>query len=99
MAKLLIGLGVIFVILSAYFYAIVSWGIVIYCTYEWFIQSVFTQLPAISYVQAMGLYVFISLFHATDYHTKNYNTNESVMIIFHPWIVLGFTYMLKLVIL
>lgn len=73
-------------------YGAVSWGVVVYLFWDWFLTPVFTQLPAITFVQAIGLSFFIGLFrnHGTTQIKKEYrDTNDSALLsLISPWAVL-----------
>ena len=93
----LIGIIVFLVIIGAFFvYDTLSWGLVLYKFWGWFVLPVFVELPALTFVQALGLMFVIGLFknrHVGDSIKDEYkkNKNESTWIlILSPWVSLLF---------
>ena len=69
---------IIFVI--GIFYSTLTWGLVMYKFYHWFILPVFTTLPEINFLQAIGLILFISLFkYQRIYNIKDEYVKETPM--------------------
>lgn len=89
-------LGIVFlfiiVVALAIAYGTLSWGFVMYKFWYWFLLPVFPSLPQINFVQAMGLALFISLFHTLQNQVikKEYKdeTAESILVLLAPWVTL-----------
>lgn len=98
--SLLIGLFAVIlvtVIIGAVFiYSTVAWGLVLFKFWGWFVLPVFTTLPEITFVQALGLMFFIGLFKTLppsikkEYKEKH---ADSITILLAPWICLFFGWM------
>ena len=80
-------IGIVFV------YDTVSWGLVLYKFWGWF---VFTTLPALTFVQALGLMFVVGLFKShfageniKDEFKKN-TWGTAVVALFLPWMTLIF---------
>lgn len=69
-------------------YNALTWGLVTYCFYYWFILPVFITLPEITFLQSIGFVFFISLFQ--NQNTSNGDENDKMLlkIIISPWIIL-----------
>ena len=82
---------VILVVIGIIVYDALSWGLVLYLFYPWFVLPVF-DLPEILFIQAVGLSLFISLFknHNDESIKSEYIDNGRKMLVFFsaPWIVL-----------
>jgi hypothetical protein len=55
-------LGYVFSFILMFFYNLLAWSLVTWKFWYWFILPILPSLPAISYVQAMGVGLFIGLF-------------------------------------
>jgi hypothetical protein len=67
-----------------YLYTTFTWGLVVYKFWYWFIIPVFTTVPHVNYIQAIGLMLFISLFK--NHHSDSKSSN--LMLFLTPWVVL-----------
>jgi hypothetical protein len=103
MEALLVILGVFVLIPILFLYGSFSWGFVFFKFWSWFVLPVFSFLPSINFWQAVGLWVFISLFHnqqvqqVKDEYLKD-STERTVSGIVLPWVVLLIGWVIKLVI-
>jgi hypothetical protein len=94
MKYLLAAFIVIFIVGVAFAYSIFSWGFVCYKFWGWFITPVFTQAPAITYMQAVGLIFFINLFkeHSSSGSKKEESSEDKYSKLagwmLAPWILL-----------
>ena len=86
-----------------FFYEAISWGLVTWKFWYWFLLPVFPTLPAITFLQAVGLMFFISLFKAqpTQAIKKEYidQTNTTVTQVIAPWVTLFVGWLVKIIIL
>lgn len=98
MEALLLLLGVILLMVFAFFYGAFAWGWVTYKFWIWFVLPVFTNLPELTVIQCVGLMMFISLFKGTPAQMiKNEYVNETlsnvlpiiapILILFVGWLV------------
>jgi hypothetical protein len=92
-------LGVIALLVIALFYSTLSWGLVLYKFWYWFLLPVFTTLPQVDFYQCAGLFLFISLFkkhsavaNVKDEYTKESTTTVNVINFLMPWLMLGLGY-------
>lgn len=79
-----------------------SWGFVAWKFWYWFLLPVFPALPAITFIQAVGIMFFISLFKTVpaqvlkdDYVNKEITTATSIL---SPWIAFVAGWFIKLLI-
>ena len=79
-----------------------SWGFVAWKFWHWFLLPVFTALPAITFIQAVGIMLFISLFKTIpsqvlkdEYVDKKMATAMSILA---PWIAFAAGWFIKLLI-
>ena len=83
---------IIFIVLlaAALAYGAFSWGFVMYKFWYWFLLPVFPALPQITFAHAVGLAVFIGLFHTvpTQIVKKEYKdeTQGAILPLIAPWI-------------
>ena len=103
MGTLITGIFVVIVfvvvVVGLLVYSTVSWGVVLFKFWGWFVLPVFVTLPTLTFVQALGLMFVIGLFHnqlATheikDEYKKNKN-GQSLQFIIAPWITLLIGYL------
>jgi len=87
MEALIALLGGIALFFLAIAYSTFSWGYVTYKFYYWFVLPVFTDLPAMSLAQAVGIALFISLFK--NHSSKKTTGNETnwPLALAQPWVV------------
>ena len=93
----IIGIIIFLVILGIGFvYDALTWGLVLYKFWGWFVLPVFITLPTITFVQALGLMFVISLFKSNfsgenikDEFKKN-NYTQPIQILLTPWFILFF---------
>jgi len=64
MKYIIVFIGVIAIIISAILYSVFMWGLVLYKFWYWFLLPIFTELPEITYLMAVGLMLFIGLFQS-----------------------------------
>lgn len=78
------------IIIAAIIYSSLSWGLVFYQFWAWFVLPVFTSLPEITFVQAIGLYFFLALFKSQGegIDSKYKDDNYWAVILILPWIML-----------
>lgn len=76
-------------------YSVLSWALVTYKFWYWFLIPVFPELPEITYTLAIGLTFFIGLFISIQPLIKNEfldNSNKWVFLLY-PWITLLIGYL------
>jgi hypothetical protein len=75
-----------------------SWGFVASKFYVWFILSAFPVLPAIGYLQFVGIMIFLSVIMPKHVDTAKTETDnkKSIMLIFSPWISLIIGWLFKI---
>lgn len=69
-------------------YNILVWGIVFYKFWAWFVQPVFIELPSITYLQAIGLTFFISIFKLEIKKKEDEDKKNTLAILIFPWMIL-----------
>lgn len=81
--------GLVFLLLM---YGALSWGFVMFKFYNWFLLPVFVTLPTITFIQSIGVMMFIGLFCRyageglkDDYKDK---TSQMTTAILAPWVTL-----------
>jgi hypothetical protein len=93
---LLMLLGGLALIVLAIFYGALTHGLVLWKFWYWFLLPVFPALPVVTFIQCVGLMVFIGLFrHADSQVIKKEYKDEALsntIPIILPWIVLGIGY-------
>jgi len=88
------GILIIFILLFCItiVYGALSWGLLMYKFWSWFLLPVFPTLPNITFNQAIGLAMFIGLFHTVQTQVlKKECKDESqsiILPIITPWITL-----------
>lgn len=96
MESLSIMIGTLGIAIFLIIYVIYSYGVLTFYFYGWFILPVFTNLPHITLIQAMGISFFIGLFHGngkTKY--KKLEEEHDYWRLVTPWIVLLIGYCFK----
>ena len=89
-------LGIVFlfvtVVALALLYGAVSWGLVMYKFWYWFLLPVFPSLPQINFIQAVGLMFFLGLFKGVETQVlkKEYKdeTSATLAALLAPWLTL-----------
>jgi hypothetical protein len=89
-------LGIVFlfvtVVALALLYGAVSWGLVMYKFWYWFLLPVFPSLPQITFLHAVGLMFFIGLFKGVETQVlkKEYKdeTSATLAALLAPWLTL-----------
>lgn len=88
-------IGAIIIILfiaGALIYTTLTWGLVVYKFWAWFLLPVFPSAPHITFVQAVGLMFLIGLTHQMDTQVlkKEYKDEMSAGIgaLIAPWLTL-----------
>lgn len=93
----IIGLILVVILFGILFiYDALSWGLVMYKFWGWFVLPIFTTLPTITFVQAIGLIFFVGLFKShfigenikDEYKKNTYGT--AIVTIVMPWVTLIF---------
>jgi hypothetical protein len=73
-------------------YSVISWGLVLYKFWYWFIQPVFTTLPTINFMEAVGLMMFINLFRNQNQQVVHKvfrdDYSQFKLTIISPWLML-----------
>ena len=83
--------AVIIAIVGLTIYSALSWGLVMFKFYTWFILPVFITLPEITYLQAVGLALFATLLktHVVDTIKDEYkDKNKAWIDMIYPWMSL-----------
>ena len=93
MEILLAIIGIVGIILLAVLYSAFSYGVLTYQFYAWFVLPVFPSLPHITFVQAIGISFFISLFkghYPSEYNSgsDSYKAKYGWADFLSPWIIL-----------
>ena len=100
---LLLILGAVLLLAIVTFYGAFSWGFVAWKFWYWFLLPVFPALPAITFLHAVGLMFFISLFknQSTQVIKDEYvdKTIGVIMGIIAPWVVFIMGWLIKTVLL
>lgn len=96
-------LGVLVLLAFALSYGTLSWGLVLYKFWYWFLLPVFPGLTEITFVQAIGLVFVVSLFHTvnTQIIKKEYKdeTNSVVNGLLAPWLTLFLGWLVKIILM
>jgi len=91
---MLAGLGLLALIAIAFIYGVMTWGLVLFKFWGWFVLPVFSGMPEITYPMAIGLMLVIGLFHARDYTMikDEYKDTKTpiVLMVIAPWLSLLF---------
>ncbi len=73
-------------------YGTISWGIVLYLFWKWFVITTFISLPIISLEQAIGLFMIINLFKSNNINIvkEEYRelSSENIGVLIAPWMTL-----------
>jgi len=83
---------IVFIVLFALAlaYGALSWGFVMYKFWYWFLLPVFPTLPEITFAHAIGLAVFIGLFHTVPSQIlkKEYKdeVQGAILPLVAPWV-------------
>jgi len=100
----IIAFVIVFIIIIAFAvaYGAMSWGLVMYKFWYWFLLPVFPSLPQINYIQALGLAVFIGLFHTVQSQVikEEYKdeTRSMALSLLAPWVTLMLGWLIHVVI-
>jgi len=99
METLLLFLGLIVIFVISFFYGVLSWGLVVWKYWYWFLIPVFPALPALTFLQAIGIMCFISLFktHPSQVLKDEYTDKLKGLIlsIIAPWFTLLIGWIIK----
>jgi len=94
--SLIVGIVFLVFIGLVFIYETLTWGLVLFKFWGWFVLPVFVALPALTFVQALGLMFVIGLFKLNytgegikDEFKKN-EWNSVITLIVFPWITLLF---------
>jgi hypothetical protein len=97
--KLTVFLGVLSLIVLGIFYGALTWGLICWKFWYWFLLPVFPTLPHVVFIECVGLMMFITLFknHTAvtpidDEYAKVSNTTVQVVNFLMPWVILGMGY-------
>lgn len=93
-------LGVLALLVGLIFYNCMSWGYICLKFWGWFMIPIFPHLPQITYWQAVGLMLFINLFHnhSTEGIKDEFKTeawSRTLSSIMMPWFVFGCAVLIK----
>jgi len=90
-----------FIILIGFFafvivYGTFTWGWVLFKFWYWFVLPIFTNLPHITYMQAVGLSLFISLFHRATGSEKDKEKGSLIVFLIAPFltVLIGYCFYL-----
>lgn len=97
---LITALVVSLVIFGAIAYSALTWGLVFWNFWYWFVLPVFPLLPQVTFIQSIGLMLFVSLFKVQvptqikdEYREK---TTEQIMSLILPFITLFMGWIVKI---
>lgn len=86
-------IGGVTLIALFFIYNIFSWGFVFYKFYNWFILPVFTNLPQITFISAVGISIFTSMLNRNNQikidKTEEIEYTKAFLSIALPFLVLG----------
>jgi len=77
----------------AFIYSTLAWGLILYKFWGWFVLPVFTELPELTFLQALGLMFVVSLFKGIMHQSikKEYrDVNAEYALLLGPWVTLFF---------
>ena len=77
--EVIIALFIVGILLA---YSSIMGGLVVFKFWYWFVLPVFPELPNITYVQAIGLMLFIGLFKNNGKSNDNDNQKENLLLYF-----------------
>lgn len=90
-------------------YNCLSWGVVVWCFWDWFLLPVFPNLPELGYLKAVGLMFFIDLFKnqvfpaiptfKPEFIKSDGKNTQSIATFISPWVVLIIGFFMHLFIL
>lgn len=85
-------LTIILLVLAAYLYDTLCWGLVMYKFWEWFLLPVFPELPTLSFVYAVGLMFVVGLFknQVLARPKEQYRESNYGQFFWMPWVTLFF---------
>ena len=85
-------IGLILIVLGAFLYDTLCWGLVMYKFWDWFLLPVFPELPALSFVYAIGLMFVVGLFknQTTQIIKPEYTVSNFGQFFWMPWATLFF---------
>ena len=93
---------IILILAIALLYSTVSWGLVMWKFWYWFLLPVFPALPQINFVQAVGLICFLSLFKTVESQFIKKEYKDETASVWSPivatWLTLFFGWLVWLVI-
>ena len=85
---------VVVIVGAAFVYDTLSWGLVLFKFWGWFVLPVFIALPALTFIQALGLMFVIGLFKSipTQSIKKEYREQHTstLVLLLAPWVSLFF---------
>lgn len=81
--------GVLILMTTLLFAGAFSYGFLLLKSYQWFIIGVFNA-PVITYYQAVGIALFITLFHGGSPEREDEDQTERIIkALVKPWVMLG----------
>jgi hypothetical protein len=83
---------VVAIIAGIFLYDTLAWGWVLFKFWGWFVLPVFVAVPALTFIQALGLMFVIGLFknHTPSTIKKQYRDDNSWLLFATPWFTLFF---------
>jgi len=94
-------IGAITLLVVTSFYGSLSWGLVVWKFWYWFLLPVFPTLPAITFIQGVGIMLVVSLFRGHPAQIiKDEYVNKSTGIIITaimPWLALFLGWLIKVI--
>jgi hypothetical protein len=91
---------IILAVCGLFIYSVTSWGLVLFKFWGWFVLPIFQSLPELTFAQAVGLMLVISLFKGvnSDVIKAEYKEKWGVWLGFaYPWITLLFGWLAYLI--
>jgi hypothetical protein len=103
MATLIAGIILVILIGIIFIYDTLSWGLVLYKFWGWFVLPVFTTLPVLTFTQALGLMFVVGLFKShfagenikDEYKKDKYS--QTIVLFILPWLTLIFGWLAWLI--
>ena len=100
MGVLVIGfMGLIGALMAIIAYGTLTWALVFHKFYYWFILSAFPTFSVLTYVQCMGIILFLGVItrDKSDRIKKEYKDESYTKFLIGPWIVLLVGWIFKLI--
>lgn len=91
------------IIILGIIYSAISWGLVLYKFWYWFILPVFTTLPTIGFMEAVGLMMFFNLLKQQNQQVINKlfrdDSTQFKLTVIAPWLMLFVGWFVKVFII